>query len=319
MKYKDLTVGSLQQSMGIQGWYRAIKYNAMGQMNLDTGWRKNKYTTQGLNNIGGSSQSAPEPSYRCGLGTSNAATTSGMTELVAPLGTLPSRRVAYEYSYRGAWQNLSSPYDRWAQQGYRFGPGIATGLIQEMGVFPDTAVDTMTTRHVVSPAVNKLADETLDVYWKLGVWPDLVDKTGVVSIAGEDYNYLLRPWNLIQNDWSTLRTILQPSRADTGFPYNYVYSGNIGSLIGIPTGTNTGANATSNYVPYVPGSFTKEHELFYGLDVINIAGGIRSITLGSFHYGVQIQFDRVSDGEKILKDNTKVITFNFQTTWAERP
>ena len=329
----------------IAGEVRAIKYNSMGQVNYDSGWQRNRITDAGLDTIGGLSQFSYPMRYSCYVGTSNAATTDNMIQLVSKIGN----SVNYDQAFRGAWNNQAPNYDRWVQDGYRFAPGNGTGTLQEVGFHPNDE-DKMFARHVMSPSITKAADETLDIYHRFGVYPTFgADQTGVVTFEGEDFNFTCRPWFLNQSDWSELRQLESMCGIDT-FPspkpycvntplqdmytntVNWDTTGGYGTSDAYTTFYNTspasgGAYGDDTPNGYVPGSYTANCYYLSGLDGGNLTApsadglgtGIRRVFLGGTWMDLQVQFYRVSDNYKVPKDETKTMQVDYSFTWARRP
>lgn len=346
MRYKDLYVPASEMpraQVQVTGEVRFVKRNSMGQVNYDSGWQKNRIVDTGLDAIGGVSQFGYPMRYSCYVGTSNAATTDNMIQLVSKIGS----SVTYENSFRGAWNNGAPNYDRWNQDGFRFSPGNGTGTLREVGFHPNDE-DKMFARHVMSPEITKAADETLDVYHRFGMYPDVTspDQTGQVTLNGELFDWTCRPWNMGYTDWTELRSLGNPIRVDTFPSYkNYCTNAdlqaiNTGSLSNLAesgktaqttfvntssgSGGDSGCDVSDN--TYVPGSYTNNYFFTSGLNGGNLNAnpdangiGIRRIILGCSWYDLQVAFYRNSDGFRVPKDETMTMTVEWSKTWARRP
>jgi len=321
-KYRDLEADiPLIQRVGVGGDFRFLKYNCMGQLNYDSGWQPNRIMNIGLDDIGGLSLYAYPMYFSAYVGTSSAANVDSMVQLTSMIGS------SVNYNSGSAWLAGAPNYQKYHQQGYRFGPGNGTGLLQEVGVHPNDP-DNMFARHLISPAINKASDETLDVYYRYAMFPDLTDAVGTVVIDGFTYDYIARPCNVDQdNGFSKNSGIGNPASFRAVYtPQGYVYDGLLTTITEAnPAGASQSGfgdppGGGSNGV-YTAGTNYRDHTYYYNLDGGNIGSGlgIRSIVLGTNWYDTQIQFIRQGGGsERIPKDNTKVLTVNYRTSWGRR-
>ena len=352
MKYRDIYVPAKDMPQGrmfVSGEVRFMKYNSMGQLNYDSGWRDNLITNTGLDTIGGVSQYAYPMRYNCYLGTSNTPSDVSMFQLVAPIGTSEGQ----SYLFDNAWNEGAPNYKRVVQDGYRFAPGNATGTLQEVGFHPND-IDKMFARHVISPAIVKASDETLDVHHRFKIAPDVSspDQTGQCTLEGELFNWACRPWNLGYSDWGELRGIGSPLRVDS-FPSYKAYAvntdlqpNNTGTLnpdytggwgygdaatgfintspaSGGDSGCSVNGDGPPGHVTYTPGSYRADFFYLSGLDGGNLIAdpdgmgpGIRRVILGTTWYDLQVAFYRVSDGFRVPKDNTRTMQIEWSMTWA---
>lgn len=322
-KYRDIEVILPPiRKFGVGGEFRFMRYNCMGQLNLDTGWEDNRIVDTGLNDLGGMPNPSNEVMGQAYIGTSGAATVDSMVQLSAKIGT----SVSYETAFRNSWNTGAPFYAKYRQDGFRFGPGNGVGTVQEAGVHP-TDEDKMFARHVISPGITKAADETLDVHYRYAMYPDLTDTAGSTVIDGITYNWLARPHNVDYWAFSDTRTIGTPAqgRISQRNSQGMVFDGNIAATIiaDPPAGASAGPgpSAASDGV-YIAASYVRDHNLFFDLNYGNIASGlgIRSVVVGTTWFDTQIQFDGVapSAGARIAKDATKVLTFGYRTSWTRR-
>jgi len=318
MKYKELWTPPIPMSeMKIGGEFRCILRNSMGDPVYDTGWFHNLVTNTGLANMHtqnwfgnlhiGASASAPAfTDSTLGSWLAKHSTSLGYTEGPGP--------VAPNYEY-------------YATHGWRFNAGVGTGTVAELGLSWQATNVSMCIRALVTPSVVKAVDQVLDVYYRFKLWPSLVDVVGVIPINGEDYDYILRGKHLNTNDYQRPFTAL---RWPTDGSYIHTYQDNIAALTSGPsvaTGSG-GSNNAETYAGIIVGSGSDagagtgyiDTQYRYHLDESNSVGGVRSVSLRGptavSNKGIQCQFDRVSDGAKILKDNTKELYFTFRFQYA---
>jgi hypothetical protein len=215
------------------------------------------------------------------------------------------------------YYNTSSPYEIWETRAFRFNAGTGTGTIREFGLTDQYGNSQMSMRTLISPAVVKAADQVLDVYYKFWIYQDITDTTGVVSIAGEDYNYIVRGDTM---GVAANRSTLTEFRVDTDTFATKAYTGDLGPVTGNPS-SPIGIYDYASITEIGNGSGYHDYTLKWALDDGNDPLGIRSIHFdhgfnGISSTGYQCSFSRVSDGARIPKDNTKELTFTFRMNWA---
>lgn len=175
------------------------------------------------------------------------------------------------------------------------------------------------------------AMDFLYVDWKTETTINLADVDSVVNVPGQgDYNCKLRPmyWNDIEstpseNSGNIFAAVARSTRASNAFGFAAMRAFTSQTLAAITSGPTGSFDSSTTFLldPYVANS--KQRAVTYIADVskFNTAGGFGSIAIYEFitsgmrSAGYQISFSRVSDGAKILKDNTFEfrikITFSF--------
>lgn len=317
MKYGEILVPTVPlANVKVGGEFRCILRNSMGGIVQDTGWFSNLVTNTGLANMHtqnwfsyfhiGASSTAPAFTNST-LGSWLAVHSVGLGDTESGTPVAPN----YEY---------------WTTRGNRFNAGVGTGTIAELGISWSSTNTNMCIRALVSPTIVKAADQVLDVYYRFKLWPSLADVAGVVSIAGQNYNYLLRAKDVDTNDYQRTFTTM---RFTTDGSFISVYQDDIVAVTVGPT-VASGGSGTDNAETYVGlivasgsdsvlGTGYIDTQYRFHLDEGNSAG-IRSATVrGPTQIsikGIQCQFNRVSDNAKILKDATKELYFTFRFQYA---
>ena len=312
-------------SVGIKGEMRAVLLNPDGSIAQDNGWQPNKILDLGLTYMG------MESFWSYGhVGSSNAAVVTTQTGLQSHItGGYSSNRTAIDISTKATAPNWES-YNIYK---YRFDPGVGTGTIREFGIGHQTA-NSLTTRVLVSPDMVKSSIQTLDIYYKLTVYPDLTTYSGTIDMIEDGftvpYNVIARGQNYGHYETRTMN--LRLSKLSGNIDRRFM-DGNIGATVNAyPAGTTAGGFPNylgTGYIetgPYgqafrigVTDSAYKDLYISGTLDTGNISSGlgIRSVYMDwDIGYGWGVQYNRVSDGGRIQKDNTKIIQMNYRFTWT---
>lgn len=211
----------------------------------------------------------------------------------------------------------------------RFNPGVATGTLAEVGMGWASS-GSLFSRALILDAesnpttVTVLADETLDVEYRIRIYPPAADVSGVINISGVDYNYVIRPSfvsTVASNQvggWYGIDlagvTALHLAATAMIYPAGSV----LGSRTSGPSGSATAATPSVSNAAYSTGSFERAGTLTFGLTTGNLAGGIQTMRYGwicgssasSAVCSWQCSFD-----PPIPKDNTKVLALTFKVTW----
>lgn len=299
-----------------KGEFRLVLRNSMGGIVQDTGWFPNLVTDTGLVHMAVGGTGGLAWFSNCHVGSSSTAPATTDTALVSWLGVHTSGK-ATTYGPTPVAPN----YERWQQNGWRFAAGVATGTIRELGLsFRNYNAD-MSVRALVSPAVAKAADQVLDVYYRLTIWPNTGDVTGTTTIAGESYNYIVRPSYINSATWACI-TSYGPY---TSAAAHKAYGGVLGTVTGEPTvfDNSTGDNGYSDSINTTGiGSGYCDWQAYWGLDSANDYGQVTAfrtpstLTGATGSMGWQISTLKVSDGSGIPKDVTKEMYLDFRMTWA---
>lgn len=257
----------------------------------------------------------------CQIGTGTTPPAPADTGLVNPVGS-----ASMESSGRNAAIVTGPPRYSRARVRYRFGPGVGTGNLTEVGISWTNGVgQTLYNRALIldgsgAPiAITKLEDETLDVTYELRTYVPLEDVTGDVLITGSGtHDYIIRAAEADQTKpqygagWG-IRTgsgLFQYGSAAMSATNqgNGAFEGDITDINGSPS-TSAGAPLTIANLPYIGGSMQRNAIHNYGL------GGrpIRSILYSFGWSSYQIQFD-----PPIPKSAENTFQVEFTHNWARR-
>jgi hypothetical protein len=317
-------------SVGILGEIRGIMRNPDGSVAQDTGWIKNKILDQGLfwmgqmNNWGSKGHIGSDATPVVTGGIPGADT--GLRGWMA--------YVSGQTLIEKTAQPVAPTYEGYDIYRYRFNAGVGVGTVREFGISP-YSTNNLTTRVLVTPEMPKSAVQVLDVYYKMTCYPDLTEYTGTIDI---NIDGVVVPYNVIsrgQKYGDQYTNVSINSTVMGGFSGNIgrrFFDGNLGAgLTGYPSGTTAGGYPNYLQAGYIGAgtwgetfaagvdSCYKDIYLAGDLDTGNISSGlgIRSAYIDfGLGYDWGVQYDRVSDGSRIMKDNTKIIQLNYRYTWS---
>ncbi len=302
---------NISASVGLKGFFKLEAVRPDGTRRLLADWFPNLITDVGLNRIGSGSYV-----NACHVGTDNTAP----NVLDTTLGGYVAGTTTVQASAYGA--QSTAPYYGWLTTTFRFAEGAAAGNLAEVGAASAAANGGGTvlfSRALIldefgSPTtVTVLSDEVLDVSYELRIYPDLVDKTGTITITGSGtHDYVARPsiitsgsrWGYILNRVASFTLFSGPIT---------VYNGAIGATTSSPSGTAY-SNAPVGNAAYVNNSLEKQGSVSFGLNAGNLAGGIMSAKWETSVGAFQCDFD-----PPIPKDSTKTLTLTFKVNWARNP
>jgi hypothetical protein len=307
---------SVKQTASFSGRYNLIVRDAKTlAVKRETGWFDNLITDAGLNRIGSGGIAV-----HCMVGTGNATPTILDTALAAQVAYAGMHNdPSGSSSEYGA--SASAPYFGWHRQVYRFGEGVAAGNLSEVGVgWGGTSVFSRALIRDVEgnpTTITVLSNETLDVVYELRLYPTLGDQTGSFDVSDTTHDYVMRPARVTdQGNWAPTTLFEYGAMHPNGPSVAMVaYSGSISAITNAPNGTSSGNSGTGRQA-YENNSmkmgFTSTFALAYG----NLETGIKSLhitngsgTLGSY----QFELD-----PPIMKNNTQVLTLNFEVSWARK-
>lgn len=304
---------------GIRGEKRLILRDLMGNPVLDTGWSSNVITNTGLLGmvdnpnwggswcLGSSAAVASETDTQIGQLLKYMTQSTGVADVKTNSGN-PNYVISHTSSKR--WEA---------------GTG---GTVREFVLSSNTNGTGAGVRTNVIPEVVKGNDQILDFYYRMTATPDLIDKTGSITVVdagsgNKNYNYIARLmnvdttsllWNIINGDWSE----------SSNYAVHKVWSGNIGAVTAAPTGTS---NLSDNLAPPERISATRSgdtatrvYRINIGVDSGNFVDGIRSLSSNFQIFtaedgGMQVQFDDPLDtGKGIIKTTNDKITFDLSVS-----
>ena len=305
---KELIVSS-QVHTGVQGFFKLEATKPNGRKRLLADWFPNLITDGGLNQMGISSYL-----QACHVGTNNAAP----SVLDTNLGGFLAGSTTVQDSDEGA--QSSAPWYGWKRKTYRFGTGIATGNLSEVGIATQiTPAGVLFSRALVldefqvPTTVTVLADETLDVTYECRLYPPSIDVTGNITVTGSGSHDYVGRAHLV-NEAASWGAQIGTKVSHTnlyGTNHSSVYDGALGTLTTWPAGG--GANGpTPVDSPYQNDTLTLDGTYTFVLNVgntpLNIIRSVVTMTvLGRFQYELT---------PPIAKDNTKTLVLVHRLTWG---
>ncbi len=316
LKYKDIHIGRDERiNLGgykAKGEIRLVTRWPSGEIAQDTGWTRNLMTDRGLINAGVGGLFTWV--RNCHIGTSGATPQNTDTKLGAWLAVSPDDGVSGEV-------NGGDPdYECISTMKYRFNAGQGSGIVRELGISDSSSPASylLSIHTLVTPEINWEITQTLDVFWRLSLFPSLIETSGQVTIDGELYDWVSRPSRLDLGDSPFF------AWGDTTLVVNY--TGNIGSgPTDFPSGTVIAGTQAKSIADQ--GSGFTDTDLAYDLDDLDSpANSIQSTRFDVFtgrssgeDQGRQVQWNRVSDNAPIQKDETKILIYHVRFTWGRLP
>ena len=309
-KYKDVHIEGINSgpSLGMGGEFKCILRDANGRFLYETPWMPNLITDYGIARM--NSWLANNGYFFIGNSSQTPAFTD--TQLIGYLGASNTQADADFHS-----TNSAPNWEFYTIKSKRFNAGVGTGTIREVGIGASGAQtnNTMFVRALITPEIEKSLDQVLDVYYRFYIWPDLIDKTGQITVDGELYNWTQR--------WSDIDAPNKSTYSNASFNTSVAmlaYDGVIGAI----TGTPAGSLELGGYPSLVTGpAQARDCIAWLSLDQGNTIGatGIRSAVI-STTYGpsvrlkMQTNFSRDSDGAGLFKDNTQTMSFEWRISWS---
>ena len=302
---------------GIGGEFRAVLRNPDESIAYDSGWGDNLITDLGLTLY--SELTTGFPFSFCYIGNSATAAAVGQTAMPSFLAAISGSTQTPSQS-----TNVGAPnYERYATRTWRFGAGVGTNTIQDMGVgSTSNSVAGLFARHLLTVPIVKAANQSLDVSYRFTVWPSLIEsELNSVLIGGVNYTCKTSLYDLTYsntNIFSEIGTLFASSGYFT--VYNGVKATPTGAAPSGTTGTVGGSRTQTNLV-----GAQMDITNFYGLNIANTANNIlRTATFrlsnGSFY--AQTEFtaeDGPGIGEGIPKDLEHELTLRWRLNWGRRP
>jgi hypothetical protein len=220
----------------------------------------------------------------------------------------------------GVQNGGADDYEHFETRTYRFGAGVGTGTVREMGIGNAIAGNYLFSHHLLDTPIVKAAGNSLDVSYRFTIWPSLIETTATpISIGGEDYTCKTTFYNLAGTIGSPFTLYTPVSGAWPVFdgspagPLDANPSGN--SANGASGGAATISNRQAGSIDF---------SFFYGLTFANTATDIITVTTfrTSNWFYIQTEFEALTGpgiGGGIPKDATKELTLNWRLTWGEKP
>lgn len=270
---------------------------------------ENLITDSGLAEIALKNDVAASLLVYCQVGTSNEQPRNENTGLIAPIG----RKFENWGNNNFLWLNKSTDEQNIYHFVKKFRITGVVGNIAEVGIFTNRSGNNdsrLFSRALIKDAqgrttvISLLDGEVLDVSYTLIVNLPNQDKTGVINISGEPYNYTARIARLGQ------QKLAVSSEKLTG-----LYRGELGNKQSEPTYPI--GSLYGNQMKPEPLASAIKYNITAGLDDGNHADGVRSIAFFSvFNSCWQIQYSKVSDGSTIPKTNKYTLILPVQISWG---
>lgn len=273
-----------------------------------TGWFDNLITDRGMNAIGEKGQSASRLLAACQVGTGSATPTFADTTL--------SNRIATTTTVQSDTYSMVVGPPRYGRRTivFRFAQGAAAGNLTEVGIsYQSTENGLLYSRALIQDAsgnptvLTVLPTEFLDVEYETRLYVPTGDSTFNILVGGTPTVVTARvAFNGDSNFWS--RGIPNLDERGVSAFVQYLYSGALGSEASSPANQMPGF-FTPTMAPYVPDSYYRDYECYYGTNSGN--GNIRCVVQTSTMGAFQFEYSPV-----IQKDNTKTMTLRFRHSWA---
>lgn len=300
-------------SIGIKGRFKLMAVKADGSGARKLAEFDNLILNSGLDYFCSNQDTSALAYVRVGSGSTPPA--PSQTDLVSQISG------AGDYVRGTAAISSSAPYWFSRTRTWRFAAGAAAGNIAEIGVGWATAGDTLFSRALVldqngnPTTVTVLNDEFLDVTYTLTCYPSAEDSRTTLNLAGSSYEVMSRI-----SYAGVVNQFVQTGNVLTQHPLRYMEfvaaaAGGAGPITGGPDLSQAlVVYPTVTRQPYTAGSFISEVALRFGLEDINVSGGVGSLLLSPSSFcRYQIEFT-----PKLPKTNTQVFTLNFRLTFTRR-
>ena len=223
----------------------------------------------------------------------------------------------------------SSPnYEYYHTRKWQFAAGVGTGTVNELGCAPSGVVDgtQLFSHHAVIPGIPKAANQILDTYYRLTIWPYMgADIIGTGVIDGETYDTVIRG---IRYGPQSLASVFGAWGVSAGGQRNY--DGELNSDVTelYPLGTSSG-NPVNSWASLGSGAIANggytEFRMLNAIGQGNIGStGIRSSTATcSNGQAMQIRFGADGNGvlaldARIPKDYRKEMTLDYRYEWTRK-
>jgi hypothetical protein len=218
-----------------------------------------------------------------------------------------------------AGAQTTDPYYGWWRGNFIFNPPGSNLAIAEIGVGWGTNGTNLWSRSLTKDSggnplvLNWLANETLTISYEAQKYPWLSDVPHTTVISGVTYTGIIRPSYLGNSLWAAFHNKAQTAVNDSSLGGVRVYSGDIGALTSVPSGSSTGTTSTNN--AYSAGSLQATGSGVAGPTTGNFAGGVGSLLVPSLPCAYQVSFTPY-----IAKLSTHTLTFNVTSgKWGRKP
>lgn len=273
----------------VKGRYKLTVRKPNGDIRLETDWFDNLITNYGLDSLVYTNSNSF--AYYCRIGSGDTTPSFTDTALVnqyASTSTIQSR----SYSYvAGPPAHISHTVV------YRFA-AIETGVtrtIREIGVSNNPS-DSLQSRALILDTsgnpitITMIEGEVLDATYQYDYYFALMtnDYTQTITIDSVEYTVTWRAALTDSNSYTPfgIATLSGNGRIVPSGNMLYLYSGTIGAVSTLPSGTNSGYITTTAASTYVTGSYQRTLTWDVSLNEGNFAGGIGAAAFHNSSYSV---------------------------------
>jgi len=331
-KYRNPLACNVNAPLQFGGMFKFVAVNkGDGRRRVLADWFNNLITNNGLNEL----TATYKMGDACHVGTGS----TPPQETDSGLDVFLAESDSYDNILTGTSNSLTPPYYGYQTRTYTFDIGNAEGNLTEVGV----GSELIEGRGLMSRALildgnsnpttlTVLANEILEVTYKVRVYGPTDDVASTTIIDGETYNTLQRIANLATGNSFTdhwrgmgFGQIYPPQANDSGTNPRAYGEGDLGSVLEGPTGSNgiySASRSTISVGSYSNNTFQRSFTHHIHPDDWNLSGGIRTITItpsqgGSF----QIRFKADGNGalpldSMIPKDQNKSMDLTFTHSWG---
>jgi hypothetical protein len=300
-----------------QGWFNIKLIDAKtGAVKRELDF-PNLIVDAGLDFIGQSGTPLTCMTY-AGMGTGGTAPANSDTTLQTPIGT----RIT-----RDSTGTSSGPAFAYWQQTFQFTflEPNANGNLAEIGLFSASSGGSMWTRQVlkdsfgVPTTITKTSAERLQVTYNMRLYSPTVDVSGNVTITGVGVvAYTVRAANISSSgSWGAFPLTGYFAGGSTG---SYLKESNVlGTTSSTIAGTEDGTtiHTSISIAAYTPGSFQRQHTIFWDTNRGNFGTGVGGMAFGGTN-GNAYMF-QCSFGTQIAKNALKQLTIVAMLAWGRYP
>lgn len=307
-------------TLGVAGYYKfeAVRLDSdgieiPGSRRVVADWFPNLITNQGLN----ASMANVTTDFigTCRVGSGSTAPAFTDTSLVAQVATtgIFSENVGF---------SSTAPYYGWRRVVYRFGTGVATGNLSEVGTGGGAV---LYSRALIvdgsgnPTTITVLSDEVLDVTYELRVYVPTSDATYTINEEGVDYTFTVRAAKAGSNTWCGQ----SPSAGGIGKGWNgmhfvpYPATSSIGAITGVPSGSSGANRSPSNTWTGTASGGRNTFRISSAIAQDNVTGGIGAFTIGDSGSGMNCAWMfQVGCSPALPKTSAKTMTLDFTLTLA---
>jgi len=242
----------------VAGEYKLVAVQPDGTERILANWFPNLITNAGLNRMG----TASDYTNNCQVGTGSTTPQFTDTALVSSLAAQSSVTTT-------STSEATAPlYQRTITKRFRFNTGVATGNLTEVGVGWATTGSLFSRALILDGSGNPttvtvLSTETLDVYYRLTIYPYINDITGTIELGGEEYSYTMRAASLD----TLLGVTSSASTVNSSLASGFAGNGVLSAINTRPTNTNS-YSFDPGIVPaaYSNNSYQRTGTLTFGLN-----------------------------------------------------